>query len=70
MVVQELMEMFVDADSQHIQLFDVDKEDVVFDGDYADIPDEYDNAEITSIDNVWNNCNGIFSINIETMKSI
>lgn len=70
MTVQELMEMFVDADSQHIQLFDVDKEDVVFDGNYADIPDEYDNAEITSIDNIWNDCNGIFSINIETMKSI
>ena len=70
MIVQELMKMFVDADPQYIQLFDVDRNEVVFDGYYADISDEYDYAEITSIDNIWKDCNGIFSINISTTKLI
>lgn len=65
MKINKLMALFIDRDLQHIQLYDVKKEEVVFDGDYADIPEEYDYAKIISIDNLWSDSAGVFTINVD-----
>lgn len=44
MTVQEFMEMFVDPDAQHIQIWSDAEEKIVYDGDYGDVP-EHMNCE-------------------------
>ena len=53
MTVQEFMEMFIDPDTQHIQIWSDAEEKIVSDGDYGDIPENMDYAEVTSIDNIY-----------------
>lgn len=65
MTVEEIMELFVD-DSQEIELWDINKEETVFKGDYRDLHD--DNllyAEVSSIDNIYPNNKGIITFNVE-----
>ena len=50
--VEEFMEMFIDGDSQYFQLWDNEKEDIVFRGYLPELPDELSLAEVTSIDNI------------------
>lgn len=58
MQVREFLDMFTFPDDQRFRLFDNDREEIVFDGCLTDIPEdkEYlEYAEITSIDNIYNN---------------
>lgn len=51
--VEEFMEMFIDEDSQYFQLWDNEKEDIIFRGYLSELPDELKEAEVTSIDNIF-----------------
>lgn len=64
MTVQEFMEMFIDPNSQHIQIWADDVEKVVYDGDYEDIPENRDYAEISSIDNIDADNKGVICLNV------
>ena len=65
MTVEEIMELFVD-DSQEIELWDINKEETVFKGDYRDLNDnDLLYAELSSIDNIYPNNNGIITFNVE-----
>lgn len=58
MQVREFLGMFIFPDDQRFRLYDNDKDEIVFDGCLTDIPEdkEYlEYAEITSIDNIYNN---------------
>lgn len=46
----------IDPDNQHIQIWDNNKCEVVYDGKYENIPTQIDGVEVTSIDNVYANC--------------
>lgn len=64
MTIRDLIEMFIDPDSQRFELWDNDKEQVVFTGFIDDLPEEYDTAEVTSIDNLEQGNNGIITLNV------
>lgn len=66
MTVQEFMEMFIDPDAQHIQIWSDAGEKIVYDGDYGDIPEDMNCAEVSSIDNIYND---VFSINVWNVDS-
>lgn len=58
MQVREFLDMFISPEDQRFRLYDNDKNEIVFDGCLTDIPEdkEYlEYAEITSIDNIYNN---------------
>lgn len=52
MTIRDLLEMFIDENMQEFSIYDNEKEKVVFTGYLDDIPEEYEYAEITSIDNL------------------
>ena len=64
MTVQEFIELLIDGDSQHFNIYDNGKEEIVFDGISAEMPDELLYEEISSIDNVYKDNNGIITLNI------
>lgn len=65
MTVEELMEYFVDQ-NQMIELWDINKEETVFKGDYRALHDfELLYAEVGSIDNIYEDNKGIITINVE-----
>ena len=68
MTIRDIMEMFIDPDSQQFELWDNDKNEVVFTGFLNDLPEEFDTAEVTSIDNLYSNRDntekGIITLNI------
>ena len=64
MTIRDIMEMFIDPDSQQFELWDNDKEEVVFTGYLNDLPEEFDTAEVTSIDNLEPSNNGKITLNI------
>ena len=64
MSIRDLIEMFIDPDSQRFELWDNDREQVVFTGYLNDLPEEYDMAEVTSIDNLEAGNNGIITLNV------
>ena len=53
MTVYDIMQLFIDPDVQHIQIWSDDEEKIVYDGDYGDIPEHMNYAEVSSIDNVY-----------------
>ena len=57
------MELLIDGDSQHFNVYDNEKEEVIFDGSGSEIPDELLDEEVSSIDNVYDN-NDIITLNI------
>jgi hypothetical protein len=63
--VIDFMEFFIDKESQHIQIWSNDREKVVFDGYYNDIPESLQNTDVTSIDNVYSDNKGIFVLNVD-----
>lgn len=67
MTLYDLREMFID-DSQMIRIYDIAKEDNIYEGEFRDIPDEYEDYEISSIDSVYPTINfdGYITINIDT----
>ena len=64
MTVYDIMDLFID-DSQYIELYDTETDDVVYSGEYCDMPEEYIDREVCSIDNVYKDNNGIVTLNIE-----
>ena len=64
MMVYELMDLFID-DAQSIELYDTDKEEIIYSGEYVDLPEEMENYEVCSIDNVYKGNPGIVTLNVE-----
>lgn len=64
LTVDEFMELLIDGDSQHINIWDNEKEKVIFDGHGNEIPDDILYENVTSIDNVLVNNKGIITLNI------
>lgn len=62
--VEDFIEMLLDSDSQHINIWDNEKSEVIFDGYCNEIPDELLVEDIASIDNVYDDCKGIITLNI------
>lgn len=63
MTIQDFMAILVDGDSQRFNVYDNEKEEVIFDGSGSEIPDELLDEEVSSIDNVYDN-NDIITLNI------
>lgn len=64
MTLRELFEMFIDERSQEIAIYDLTQEKVVWTGQEDDIPEEYEWAEISSIDNLEKGTD-ILTVNID-----
>lgn len=64
MLVIEFLEMFVDENDQYFELWDNEKEEIIFQGYKEDLPEELEEATITSIDNIYKGENGI-TLNID-----
>lgn len=58
------MELFVDGDAQHFNIYDNEKEEVIFDGTGSEMPDELLDEEISSIDNIYGDNGDIITLNI------
>lgn len=63
MTIQDFMAILVDGDSQHFNVYDNEKEEIIFDGSGSEIPDELLDEEISSIDNIYGD-NDIITLNI------
>lgn len=63
MTIQDFMELLIDGDSQHFNVYDNEKEETIFDGSGSEIPDELLDEEVSSMDNVYDN-NDIITLNI------
>lgn len=50
MTIIDIIGLF--PDSQKMQVYDFDSDKVVFDGMSDDLPEKYENVEISSIDNI------------------
>nr|DAK65696.1 MAG TPA: hypothetical protein [Caudoviricetes sp.]DAV07152.1 MAG TPA: hypothetical protein [Caudoviricetes sp.] len=62
--VEEIIEMFVDPEMQVFSIWSNEKEKVIYTGFISDVPDELLQADVTSIDNVFEDCKGIITFNI------
>lgn len=64
MTVYELRELFID-DAQLVRLYNLDSEEYIFEGNFYDLPTEYEDYEVLSIDNLYKeNFDGYIVINI------
>lgn len=63
--VNEFMELLIDGESQHFNIWNNEEEKVIFDGYGNEIPDELLSEDITSIDNVYDENKGIITLNIK-----
>ena len=72
MTVYDFMEVFVEPSVQHVVLYDLRDGDVkkIFDDTYDNMSDEYQELEIQSVDNIYDNpdCNGKVVINVDTSE--
>lgn len=66
MIVRDIMQLFLDPDNQHIQIWTDSGEKMVYDGDYGNIPEDMNCAEVSGIDDIYND---IFSINVWNVDS-
>lgn len=64
MTVYDIMQLFIDPDTQHIQIWSDDEEKIVYDGDYGDAPEHINYAEVSSVDNVYADNKGIICLNV------
>lgn len=64
MTVYDIMQLFIDPDAQHIQIYSDDEEKIVYDGDYGDIPEHMNYVEVSSIDNVYADNKGVICLNV------
>ena len=63
MTIQDFMELLIDGDSQHFNVYDNEKEEIISDGSGSEIPDEFLDEEVSSMDNVYGD-NDIITLNI------
>ena len=66
MTVYELCDLFIDPAFQEIEIWDINTEKTVYKGEADEIPDNLNELEIQSIDNI--NKDGILSINVDTTE--
>ena len=52
MIVFEFINMFIDENMQLFELWDNDKEEIIFKGYLEDLPEKLGDARVTSIDNI------------------
>lgn len=64
MTIQDFMELLIDGDSQHFNIYDNEKEEIIFDGSGSEIPDELLDEEVSSIDNIYGDNGDIITLNI------
>lgn len=64
MTIQDFMELLIDGDSQHFNIYDNEKEEIIFDGSGSEMPDELLDEEISSIDNIYGDNGDIITLNI------
>lgn len=64
MTVQEFIRLFVDEYSQHFNVYDNEKEKIIFDGIGDEMSNEILYEKVSSIDNVCKDNNGIITLNI------
>ena len=62
--VQEIIEMFIDPEAQKFSIWSDQKEEVIYTGFISDLPEDLFNADVRSIDNVFEDNNGIVTLNI------
>ena len=62
--IQDFMELLIDGDSQHFNIYDNEKEENIFDGVGSEMPNELLDEEISSIDNVYGDNGDIITLNI------
>lgn len=62
--VDNLMDLFVDKDSQTVEIFNCETGQTVYEGDYQDIPMEYQDATVESIDNIFQGNSGKITLNV------
>lgn len=69
--VSELLDLFIDGNDQRVVLVDLNKDaEEIFDGTLGDMPDEYQELEVQSIDNIYDDpsCHGKLVINVDTSE--
>ena len=64
MIVREIIDKFIYPDVQHIQIWADDRNEVVFDGYCGNLSENMKEAEISSIDNIGENNNGVICLNV------
>lgn len=62
-----ITEFIKQLQNQHIQIWSDDEGKIVYDGDYGDIPEGLDYAEVSSIDNIYADNKGVICLNIWSM---
>lgn len=69
--VSELLDLFIDGNDQRVVLVDLNNDaEEIFDGTLGDMPDEYQELEVQSIDNIYDDpsCHGKLVINVDTSE--
>ena len=67
MTIRDLMEILID--DQEIQIYDLDKDKIIFDGMYSELEDEHEDladTKITSLDNIGEHFAKVVVININS----
>jgi hypothetical protein len=65
MTLYEFRELFID-ESQEVKIYDISSDDVdlIYEGYFDEMPDVFEDLEISSLDNVYNNM-GYVGINVD-----
>ena len=69
--VSELLDLFIDGNDQRVVLVDLNNDATeIFDGTLAEMSDEYQELEVQSIDNIYDDpsCHGKLVINVDTSE--
>lgn len=65
--VSDLTELFVDSSFQTVAIYDCGKEEEVFRGTVDDIPEDLQDLEVQSIDNLEKNSD-VLTINVDSVN--
>lgn len=69
--VSALLDLFIDGSDQRVVLVDLNNDATeIFDGTLNEMPDEYQELEVQSIDNIYDDpsCHGKLVINVDTSE--
>ena len=69
--VSELLDLFIDGNDQRVVLVDLNNDATeIFDGTLSEMSDEYQELEVQSIDNIYDDpsCHGKLVINVDTSE--
>lgn len=69
--VSELLDLFIDGNDQRVVLVDLNNDaEEIFDGTLNEMSDEYQELEVQSIDNIYDDpsCHGKLVINVDTSE--